>query len=269
MSDHSASAMTSERRYRDHEIAAIFEKAAAAQEEARYRADLNEGLTLAELQEVGISVGIEPEFVASAARALDHTGKAAPRKTLLGLPISVAHTVVLPGPFTEMDWENLVGDLRDTFAARGHLRRDGALRQWRNGNLRALVEPVEGGHRLRMRTVKGSAQSGLVSGAVLLAVGLVFLLVSLAAGGLDALTWVPAILTSIGSGIFFANAIGLPKWAQTREGQMEEVAARAADRASLPPSAIPELHTELHDDVIVQREPEDTAAASTRRRTRG
>ena len=264
--------MPAERRYRDHEIAAIFERAAEDQEEARYRAEADEGLTLAELQEVGASVGIAPEFVANAARAVDRAGKAAPRQTLLGLPIGVARTVVLPGPFSDADWARLVVDLRDTFRARGRIRQDGALRQWTNGNLRVTVEPVEGGHRLRMRTVKGRAQSGLVSGATLLAVGLVFLFVALLAGGPGGLPWLPGLLASIGSGIFFSNAVRLPQWAQTRERQMEEVAARASDRAAAPlqPSALAEPAPRLDLDALPDALPdtEEDAAPPARRRTR-
>lgn len=241
--------MSDERRYHDHEIAAIFEQAAEAQAGARaHRRD--EGLTLAELQEVGAAVGIAPEFVARAARAVDHRGRAAPRKTILGLPLGVSRTVVLPGPLSDGDWERLVVDLRDTFGARGRLRQDGSLRQWTNGNLQVLAEPVEGAHRLRMKTLNGSAQSGMVGGLVNLIGGLVFFaLYGLMAGsGEEPPFWIPAVLVLAGLAFFSYAAVRLPSWAQERERQFEALAARASERvaaAQRPPAALPQAQPRL------------------------
>lgn len=261
--------MSDERRYHDQEIAAIFEQAAEAQAEARYR-DADDGLTLAELQEVGAAVGIAPEFVERAAHAVDRRGKAAPRKTLLGLPLGVARTVVLPGPLSDDDWERLVVDIRDTFRARGKLRRDGSLRQWTNGNLQVLAEPVEGGHRLRMKTTNGSAQSGIVGGLVNVAVGLAFFVsLALATGsGSDPPSWIPAFLVAMGVAFFGYHAARLPSWAQERERQFEELAARASEHVALgrnAPAALPEAAPRLTLDDLPETE---QASAPVRRRAR-
>jgi hypothetical protein len=59
----------------------------------------------------------------------------------LGQTISAAHTVELPGPFTDADWNVLVQDLRHTFNAHGKV----SARRWSNGNLRVYVEPTPDG----------------------------------------------------------------------------------------------------------------------------
>jgi len=55
-----------------------------------------------------------------------------------------------------------------TFDARGTIRSEGDFRQWTNGNLQALLEPTDAGHRLRLKTVKGQAIPYMGLGSVLL-----------------------------------------------------------------------------------------------------
>ena len=52
----------SERRYSDEEVAAIFARATETQESQPRRNTPGEGMTLAELQEIGREVGIAPEL---------------------------------------------------------------------------------------------------------------------------------------------------------------------------------------------------------------
>ncbi|MGH7710825.1 MAG: hypothetical protein ACREOG_06050, partial [Gemmatimonadaceae bacterium] len=135
-----------ERRFSDMEVAAIFERATEAREERQRElpASSGEGLTLAELQEIGRDVGISSDLIAHAAQMLDKGGQPTSR-TFLGLPIGVGRTVDLDRRLSEDEWERLVVDLRETFDARGTVRREGSLRQWTNGNLQAVLEPTETG----------------------------------------------------------------------------------------------------------------------------
>ena len=52
-----------ERRYSEEEVADIFERAAQAQQTARRQLSPGEGMTLADLQEIGRDVGIPAELV--------------------------------------------------------------------------------------------------------------------------------------------------------------------------------------------------------------
>jgi hypothetical protein len=147
-----------ERRDSEDEVSAIFERATEAQHRSPRPLPPADGMTLGDLQGIGREVGIPPALVAQAARALDHAGQPTSRR-LLGLAIGVGRTIHLGRRLNDEEWERLVVDLRETFDARGAVRHDGSFRQWTHGNLQALLEPTPTGHRLRLRTLKGSARA--------------------------------------------------------------------------------------------------------------
>ncbi len=221
--------MSPERRYDEQEIAAIFKQAATDQESAQRHLPHTEGLTLAELQQIGKEAGITPEFIARSAAAVDRTDHTQPPRRFLGLPISVARTVDLPGPLSDENWDRLVVELRETFQARGKRQRDGSLREWKNGNLHAVVEPTESGHRLRLRTVKGNAKRRLLGGLAVFAFGLVFLLKSAFFDPLTVKMMVFTLISVMGLGSMGLTAFRLPRWARERARQMEAIAARAVE----------------------------------------
>ncbi|MGH7717505.1 MAG: hypothetical protein ACREON_01495 [Gemmatimonadaceae bacterium] len=223
-----------ERRYSEAEVAQIFERATETQHREVRQLPSAEGMTLGALQEIGREVGIAPELIAQAARALDQIGQAATRR-FLGLPIGVARTVELKRRLTDAEWERLVVDLRDTFDARGTLREDGAFRQWTNGNLQALVEPTESGSHLRLRTTKGDARAFMTGGLAMLGVAGVSLVAALLSGALDAGNLSSlASLGAVAAGMFGVGAIRLPGWARLRRRQMEEIAGRLASSVTQP-----------------------------------
>ncbi len=232
-----------ERRFSDDEVAAIFERAAHAQHTAQPQLMSGDGMTLADLQEIGREVGIAPALVAQAVTALDHAGRPASR-SFLGLPIGVGRTIQLGRNLTDAEWERLVVDLRDTFDARGTVRQDGALRQWTNGNLQALLEPTANGHRLRLRTLKGNARSLMGTGLAMLGITVVMVLTNLVAGaGLAEAARPIAFLSALGLGMLGAGAVGVPGWARLRARQMEEVAARLAQPALPRANAVGNDHS--------------------------
>ena len=227
----------SERRYDDREVAEIFEHATEAHQKGALRpSNAAEGLTLAELKEIGRDVGIAPELVEHAARALDAAPPARGR-TVLGLPIRVGHTIELPRRLTEEEWQRLVVNLRDTFDARGRLRDDGAFKQWTNGNLEVLLEPTPAGQRLRMRTYKESAMGLILGGGITLTIAVVALMAALMGMGREIGERLPGLVTlfAVGSGLLGAGALQLPAWARLRQSQMEAIAERAALMAGSDP----------------------------------
>jgi len=214
-----------ERRFNEAEVAAIFERATEAQQTGQRQLPSGEGMTLAELQEIGREVGISPELVANAANAIDRVGRPTSR-SFLGLPIGVGRTIDLGRRLTDDEWEHLVVDLRETFDARGTVRHDGSLRQWTNGNLHALLEPTPTGHRVRIRTMKGSALSWMIGGLGVFAVTAATLIAA-ALGINDPESRASmAFLAAMGVGMFGIGALQLPRWAQLRRRQMEEIAGR-------------------------------------------
>ena len=230
-----------ERRYSEEEVAAVFERAAEAQQTARRQLPPGEGLTLADLQEIGREVGIPPELVAQAARSMDQ-GRRPASRTFLGLPIGVGRTIDLDRRLSEEEWERLVVDLRDTFDARGTVRYDGPFRQWTNGNLQALLEPTATGHRIRLRTVKGDARAFMTAGLTILGGSAAALIAVAVAGGLGDAGSLAGVgfMSAIGLGMFGIGAIRLPGWARLRRRQMEAVATRLAlAMESQPPNDPP------------------------------
>jgi len=227
--------MSDEHRFSDQEIAAIFEQASEAQETAQAGLSHGEGLTLEELQQIGAEAGISAEFIARAATSVLHTDSAPPVATRLGslgFPLTVERTVDLPGPLSDDDWDLLVADLRETFRASGEVRQDGSLRQWRNGNLHAHVEPTKTGHRLRLWTRKGNATSGLIGGFASIAMGLMLLIIQIATGDLSVNpeSLFVGMLAAAGFSMIGITRFTLRGWAMERGNQMEAIAARALER---------------------------------------
>jgi hypothetical protein len=223
-----------ERRYSDEETLAIFAAAAELQQAAQAApaggltpSNAGDGMTLAQLQEIGREVGIPSELVARAAHGLELRGRASVRR-FLGLPIGVGRTVSLQRTLTEAEWERLVVDLRETFDARGRLRADGGFRQWTNGNLQALLEPTPTGHQLRLRTMKGDAYGAMTGGFAILA----FDALLAALRGISGRANSPGIVLLFGvMGVTMVvmGALRVPGWAKRRQQQMEGIVARLTE----------------------------------------
>ena len=227
--------MTDERRYGDQEIRRIFNLAMGGDETAGASApSATDGLTLAQLQDVGREVGLEPERVARAAMLLDSDEGVLPRRRTLGMPTSVGRIVELPRAMTDREWELLVSELRMTFSAKGRVTSHGNLREWSNGNLHAFVEPTETGHRLRLTTFKGDAMSINAIGGFFLLFALMIFVVLLGKEDPGGRFIVPILFALVGGGALATNVLALPRWANEREEQMEYIANRAKALLATP-----------------------------------
>jgi hypothetical protein len=224
-----------ERRFNEAEVAAIFERAAEAQQPGGRQLPSGTGMSLTELQEIGREVGLSPDSIVQAAREIDGSGRLAP-STFLGIPLGVGLTIDLERKLTDDEWDQFVVDLRETFQARGTVRQEGSLRQWTNGNLQALLEPTARGQRIRLRTVKGDARATMVMGLSMFAASAVGLLAAVVRGTTIDVGMMLALglLATMGLTMFGMRAMLLPAWARIRQRQMEEVAARLALVAARP-----------------------------------
>jgi len=225
-----------DRRFNEAEVAAIFELAAEAQHTSQRQLPSGEGMTLTQLQEIGREVGISPEQLVQAAKVIELGGRPTSRQ-FLGFPIGVGLTIDLNRNLTDEEWEQFVVDLRETFDARGSLKREGSFRQWANGNLQALLEPTPTGHRIRLRTFKGDARTLMIGGIGLIGFATVAAVAYLARGGAgDEGMLVSLAMATMGAGMFGIGGLRLPGWARLRGRQMKEVAARVAVIASSQPT---------------------------------
>jgi hypothetical protein len=227
-----------DRRYSEAEVAEIFKQAAEAQHTGRRQLPAGEGMTLADLQEIGREVGIPKELVESAARGIDRAGAPAGRR-FLGLPLGVGRSVELERRLTDAEWERLVVDLRETFDARGKVTSDGSFRQWTNGNLQALLEPTPTGQQLRLRTFHGNARGMMLAGLAMIGFAFALSIPAAVVSGFADAAPLFMILSLTGAGLFGIGALRLPRWAQNRARQMEGVASRLVLAAREGPAEVP------------------------------
>ncbi|MEP7066279.1 MAG: hypothetical protein ABI889_09625 [Gemmatimonadota bacterium] len=220
-----------ERRYDEDEVAAIFLKAAEGPQSTAPQSSRSDGMTLAELQDIGREVGISPEAVASAAKSVELRATSGGR-TILGMPIGVSRSVELGRRLSESEWEHLVVELREVFNARGAVSAYGSFRQWTNGNLQALLEPTPTGHRLRISTQKGTMATTMIAGVALIAAGSMAAIGAGIAGHLGAAAVDAAVFLGAGIGTIVVNAVRLPAWARLRGRQMEAITSRIALESS-------------------------------------
>lgn len=216
-----------ERRFTESEVDEIFERAASADASRTLKpAPSSDGLTLAELQDIGAQVGIPPERIEEAANTLAVRLPSPAPRTFLGAPRSVTRIVRLPRSLSDAEWSRLVVDLRETFEAQGRIQSHGALRSWSNGNLQVHVEPDGDGFRLRMQTLKGDTFSrAFVGGTAALMSGVMFLEAAtegLRTGGLP----FAGLIGVAGIGQLVYLRLSLPRWADTRAAQMDAIAER-------------------------------------------
>jgi len=215
----------SARRYGDDEVREIFKLASRRDGGVMPVPSSAVGLKLDELQDIGREVGLAPTVVAEAAAALEGRRSTSPRRRSLGMPIEVGHTITLPRPLTDSEWEHLVAELRTTFGAKGRVATQGGLREWVNGNLHACVEPAEVGYRLRLGTFKSDAATLNALGATGVVTGAIAFGALLMSGSLQEAVFVPWMISASGVAAVFANMVRLPRWRKQRQEQMNHVAA--------------------------------------------
>lgn len=213
--------MPDNRRYDEKEVAEIFKRAAQEFELSQHNNSLSIGLSLADLQAIGAESGIPPEYIARAAASLHKSEPEFPVELMFGRPIGVARTVHLPRRLTEDEWDALVVDLRATFDAKGKIEQDGSFRQWTNGNLQVLLEPIGDGCRIRFKTTHSNGKSMVAGGPIYVLMGLLLLLFGFLMGDMGPLPFLSSLIMLIGLGGFGIYGWGiLPKWANTRGEQM-------------------------------------------------
>lgn len=223
--------MSTPRRFDEREIALIFEQASADQQRSTGTdAEESDGLSLDQLHEIGRDVGISADQITRAAQRVER-GELVPasEQKWMGLPVGVAHTVDFDQPVSETEWARLVITLRDTFGAQGTVESQGPFREWRNGNLRAVLEPTNSGHRLRLSTRKGNARAQIVIAGVYLPLAALFGTLA-ATGVMTSYAGAPAAIMfgAMGAAMLGSAVFGLPRWARTRANQMKRVAEQTS-----------------------------------------
>lgn len=151
---------TPQRRFSETEAREVFHRAALEQERAAQQAS-SDGLTYAEMVEIGEAAGIASEHVAAAVAGLS----AEPEPlvpTWRGVPLVTRRTRFVPNEVSETEWGRMVGLLRQEFGATGYTDQIGDRREWRHDHHQTLIarvtaEDSEGGTRLTVGSGTGTS----------------------------------------------------------------------------------------------------------------
>lgn len=120
-----------ERRYNEQELAAILRAAAEAQAQGS-RASEPEGFSLADIERLAQEVGIDPALIAPAAGKLQATSRPK-RFRLFATPIRETYEYNADEILDDSAWEDVVAELRVTFASSGKVSTVGFSREWVGG----------------------------------------------------------------------------------------------------------------------------------------
>jgi hypothetical protein len=232
--------MADERRYDEKEVRAILDLAVTGDSlEGRSEEASEHGLTLNEIKEIALEVGVVPTRVAEAARSLEFHSAVLPTRRSIGMPLELGRVLDVRREVTEDEWRLIVAELRDAIGEQGQIMSRGGIREWTAGTFQAVLEPTHRGHRICLRVHKEGARLGNAVGSGILAVGLI-LLAWIVSGTSPPIVEVSMLLSmAIGGGILVSGLLSLPRWTRLREGQLEHVVDRVtallAEPAHEPP----------------------------------
>ena len=221
--------MSSQRRFKEEEIAKIFEKATRAQNAANEEGGTDEGLSLEELKHIGESTGINPAFILQAIADLDKDASLFSIQKHMGFSYGITRSVKLPASFSERDWERLVVDFRKTFNHRGTIKKDGSFREWTHQFTHAYVEPTPDGYELKLEAKNGNIKPLLWAGIVYIffAFFLFAILSSGAEPGLKTALTISGLALAAGLGMSSVPFFASPRWIRKKEQQFDEICQRA------------------------------------------
>ena len=278
--------MSTSRRYTDDEVHAIFERAAARQEEAtRAEEASGAGLALEELQEIGVEAGIDPAHIALAASELAVRGASAKKEAdeaFLGIPTRIGTSRVIRGHVTDDEWERMVVELRGIFGRDGIAGEIGRVREWtaassvgKSDRATKVTLTPEGDDTLVTieREMRSQAKVFSIGAGLYLVVALAIGLVSVLATGGDKPPIGVAIMFLMMAGVFFGGAqIGTRVHARRQREKFDraldrieliaretqpEVLEREISRPRIELDALPDAPDSVSDEsVLRQRERE-------------
>lgn len=146
--------MPNKRLYSDKEISAVLKRAAELQR-GQGSSDTS-GLSLAELEQIAADVGIDPDFVKTAALELEED-RTDTGFHLWGGPTAIELERIVEGEMSEARWEEVVAEIRRVYAVAGETGRVGRILEWVHRDqtgerVHLTVTPQGGQTRIRLFT---------------------------------------------------------------------------------------------------------------------
>jgi hypothetical protein len=239
----------SERRFSDEEVALILREATEVRGASRQDGDAG-GLTLGQLEDIAVEVGVDPAQVRSAANrlVLHRSGQRLP---FFGTPVAPAFERAIPGALPAGDLAELVTTIRRVLGRRGIGSSELGAFEWRAQGVMGgrYVSVLQGGGTVRLRVF-----ANFRDGLALVAAGAGTLLTGAAAALLAAVggkELVGAGILPLGVLLALLPVRALWRWLYRREedalagltealdGQIRAIAAPARDARSAPSQAPP------------------------------
>jgi hypothetical protein len=213
-------------RFSDHQVRLILARAA---QDALARDTHAEGRTLADLEQIAAEAGIPAEAVRRAA-AIVRSGGDAPLEitaTALGIPSGMARRLPMGRRIKDRDWSRIVAQLRVLRGARGSLRDDEGLREWRHQGLRVFVQETDDGDVIHLTArddhpLELTGIGTLIGGA---GVALTALFLLLPADEKARVLWVlGAGIAALGAGFAAWGVLALRDWSNAHRRLIDRIA---------------------------------------------
>jgi hypothetical protein len=161
------------RRFTDEELRRILELATESELDARHAAAPAGGHTLAEIQEIGREVGIEPTSIENAAASLLASEQQDPRGSRIPRFSRTAHAdLVLARTLSDGEMHQILQRAERILNRPGTVHVKGNWAQWRDRNDRVYVGIVRGTNHTRLRVIVDQTRELLFGGGLIGAVGL-------------------------------------------------------------------------------------------------
>ena len=193
------------RRFTEEEAQRVFARAAERQ---HARAAPPDGLTLAELQEIGRQAGLDPAHVVAAVAEGDVETEG--RETWHGVPVGVHRTRLLPARISDAEWERVVDLLRAEFKTPGAAQQIGRRREWvsAGGSLATTVTVQErpDGDLVTVRTPNNARQFANVSLISTAGTGALLAVLLAATDGLTPRTLAIPVMAAVFGAVLYAAA---------------------------------------------------------------
>lgn len=132
-----AGELESRRIYSDTEISRIIKRAAELQQETGRRDAGGRGISIAELEQMALELGLDPAHIRQAVAELGSGDDSHSKFSLLGRTLIEARRLA-KGEMSEREWEKMVQEVRRTFGFTGETGKLGQALEWKTSD-RELV----------------------------------------------------------------------------------------------------------------------------------
>jgi serine/threonine protein kinase len=159
----------SRRKYSDTEVQAIVREAS---EQEAADAGTEQGLTIGTVEQIAAQVGITPERVRAAARAIERRPEPSPGSWIAGAPTSLRFERVIDGEVSDREYALMVDDIRTTLGEVGNVSTLGQTLAWSTSpsaqgvgrKVQVIVTPRGGRTRIVVEEHLGQLAGGLFGG---------------------------------------------------------------------------------------------------------